>query len=335
MFFPGATFHEKRVRRKAYVVQCRSSKCSKRSINPAAHTDPKGKLAAAQRLGEVQQLINELSRPVKKLLVVGPTAIPGNPKMNLPALVQVPVHCALGHFAALRGVDAWKDFDAVLVISRNEPSLKAVQDLARAMFYDDPEPLNLVNQWAIKQRGYRLLDGAEGVDVDVHPDRRAQAILEQLRESETLQAIDRLRLIYCKEPKLVVVLSNIPLDIDVDALLTWDELIHGNRLEQAWRVAGDVMPMAHDWLSANHPSLWSSPAAAKKDMQRHAKRGQITNRFFIRKMSPFAFKYRAGGQRRWSHCLSGVADPAAVSAALSGLLGLPVTVTGQLVDPLP
>lgn len=334
VFFSSATFHEIRVRRKAHVVQCRSSKCSKRSINPAAHTDPQGNLKAAHKLVEIQQLINELGRDGQKLLVVGPTAITGNPNKHVPALVQVPAHCALGHFAALRGVDAWKDFDAVLVISRNEPPLKAVQDLARAMFYDDPVPLQLVDQWTIEQRGYRLKGEAEGVDVDVHPDRRAQAILEQLRESETLQAIDRLRLIYCKEPKLVVVLSNIPLDIEVDALLTWDELIHGNRLEQAWQAAGDVMPMVDNWLSANHNSLWSTPAAAKKDVQRHAQRGQITNRFSIEKMSPFTFKYWAGGQRRASTCLSRTSAPAAVTAALSTLLGHRVRVSGPLPAPL-
>ena len=333
VFFPGATFHETRVRRKAYVVQCRSSKCSKYSINPAAHTDPNSKLMAAHRLGEVQQLIDELSRDGNKLLVVGPTAITGNPNKNVPALVQVPVQGALGHFAALRGVDAWKDFDTVLVISRNEPPMKAVQDLARAMFFDDPVPLQLVEQWASGQRGYRLRGEAEGVDVDVHPDRRAQAILEQIRESETLQAIDRLRLIHCEEPKLVVMLSNIPLDIEVDALLTWDELMHGSRLEQAWQAAGVVMPLVDNWLSANHNSLWPTPAAAKKDMQRHTQKGQITNRFFINKMSPFTFKYWAGGQRRPSTCLSRVEDPAAVSTALGALLWRPVRVTGPLPDP--
>jgi hypothetical protein len=333
VFFPRAAFHEIRVRRKAHVVQCRSSKCSKRSINPGAHTDPQGKLKAAHRLGEVQQLINELSRDGKKLLVVGPTAITGNPSKNVQALVQVPGHCALGHFSALRGVDIWKDFDAVLVISRNEPPMKAVQDLARAMFYDDPVPLQLVEQWTMEQRGYSLKGKAEGVDVDVHSDKRAQAILEQLRESETLQAIDRLRLIYCKEPKLVVVLSNIPLDIEVDALLTWDELIHGSRLEQAWQAAGDVMPLVDKWLSANHNSLWPTAAAARKDMQRQVQRGQITNRFSIKKMSPFTFKYWAGGQRRASTCLSRTDDPVAVTTALGALLGHPVRVTGPLPGP--
>jgi len=35
-----------------------------------------------------------------------------------------------------------------------------------------------------------------GVDVVVHPDQRVQAVHEQLREHESQQAIDRLRLVH-------------------------------------------------------------------------------------------------------------------------------------------
>lgn len=333
VFFPGALFVEYRARRNAHVVQCRSTKCSKRSITPAIHTDPKSKADATCRLNEIQQLINELSRDGKQLLVVGPAAITGNPGQGTPAAVQVPGHCALAHFGALRGVDLYKSFDTVLVIGRNEPSMQAVQDVARAMFYDAAVPLQLSSHWVPQPRAYQLASNPEGVDVDCHPDLRGQAVLAQMRESESLQAIDRLRLIHCTDPKLVVLLSNIPLDLEVDALFTWDELMNGNRLEQAWRAAGDVMPLAPAWLTANHNSLWPTEAAAKKDVQRLVQKGQITNRFSIGKMSPLTFEYRAGRQRRASTCMSRLRDPASVSVALEGLLGHPVRVTGPLPAP--
>jgi hypothetical protein len=333
VFFPGAQFVEYRARRNAHVVQCRSSKCSKRSITPAIHTDAKSKADATLRLSEIQQLINELSQDGKQLLVVGPAAITGNPGQGTSAMVQVPSHCALTHFGALRGVDLYRNFDTVLVIGRNEPPVQAVQDLARAMFYDAVIPLQLSSHWVPQPRAYQLKSSPEGVDVDCHPDQRVQAVLVQIRESESLQAIDRLRLIHCVDPKLVVLLSNIPLDIEVDALFTWEELMNGNRLEQAWRLAGDVMPLTAAWLAANHSSLWPTAAAAKKDVQRLVQKGQITNRFSIGKMSPLTFTYRAGGQRRASTCLSRLDDPAAVSAALARLLGHPVRVTGPLPAP--
>ena len=42
----------------------------------------------------------------------------------------------------------------------------------------------------------------------VHPDPRVQAVIEQVRERETAQAIDRLRLIHRTVPARVIVLSN-------------------------------------------------------------------------------------------------------------------------------
>jgi len=328
--FPEQEFVEFQAKRKAYVVQCRSSKCSTRSLDPSTRTTAQGVAEATERLAELQQLIDELSRNGRRLLVVGPAAITGNVNTDTPSLVRVAPHCALAHYSALRGVDEWKDFDAILVIGRNEPPVTAFEDMAKAFYYDHHEPLHLPGKWSTEPRGYRLAVGYEGVDVDVHPDHRVQAFVEQRRESEALQAVDRLRLIHCKEQKLVVLLSNIPLNIDVDVLMTWDELIYGSRLEQAWRGTDVVMPLAPDWLASNFPQLWPTAAAAKKDVQRGVKKGQITNRFSIGKTSPFTFDYRKAGQRRASQCLSMVSDPIVVATALSGLLGHPVMVINPL-----
>jgi hypothetical protein len=58
--------------------------------------------------------------------------------------------------------------------------------------------------------------GTKHGSVSVHPDPRVQAVLEQEREAEMWQAIDRLRL-------------NIP----VDELVTWKQLIGDRRLSDA------------------------------------------------------------------------------------------------------
>jgi len=54
----------------------------------------------------------------------------------------------------------------------------------------------------------------------IHPDRRVQAVVEQVREAEMVQAVDRLRLIHSPREKTVVILCNIPLDLPVDELVT-------------------------------------------------------------------------------------------------------------------
>jgi hypothetical protein len=57
--------------------------------------------------------------------------------------------------------------------------------------------------------------------------------MEQIREAEMVQAIDRLRLIHSPRKKEVCILCNIPLDIPVDELVTWRELVGDGRLTKA------------------------------------------------------------------------------------------------------
>jgi hypothetical protein len=84
--------------------------------------------------------------------------------------------------------------------------------------------------------------------VRVHPDRRVQAVVEQVREAEMVQAIDRLRLIHSPREKMVFILCNIPLDIPVDELMTWRELAGDDRLEQTLALCEekgwDTLPLA-------------------------------------------------------------------------------------------
>jgi len=91
------------------------------------------------------------------------------------------------------------------------------------------------------------------VSVAVHPDPRVQAVVEQGREAEMIQAIDRLRLIHSPREKTIIILCNIPLGIPVDELVTWRELAGDERLadalaeceERGW----DALPLAARKLS--------------------------------------------------------------------------------------
>ena len=56
-------------------------------------------------------------------------------------------------------------------------------------------------------------------------DSRIEAIHAQIREAETVQAIARLRLVRAKKLKLVYLLGNLPVDILVDHLVSWEELM--------------------------------------------------------------------------------------------------------------
>ncbi len=317
--------------RNAHVIQCSSARCSTTSLIPARNIDPASKKTAKRRLTEVQNLIDHLAEEHKSVLVVGPQKIVEKAKRG--KKIRVPRNgVEFAHFNALRGVDRWKNFEAVLVIGRNEPPVQAVEDIARCVFKENYYPLDLRGTWTTEARGYRLSAGRQGTDVVVHPDQHVQAILEQLRERESEQALDRLRLIHAKKPKFVYLLSNLPLDVTVHQLLDWDDLMHGSRIERAWRkTEGGALPLDAEWLAENHPDLWPSPSAAKNDVQRSIIKAQNSNNIYIRNLSLniLAYKPSPGGRTRqgkWKKFLCGNSDISVAQQALSDVLGVPVRV---------
>lgn len=340
VFFQVQNFQQVDVTRNAYVVQCSSSRCSTTSLVPSNNKNPNSQADAQRRLKDLARLITRLVDDGHKVLVVGPSSVTGNPRKAMPPLLKLPArvkkNVVLTHFGAVRGIDAWKDCTAAVIVGRNQPSVAAVEGAARALFHDDPAPLALSGTWTTEDRGYRIDGNAVGVGTVVHADDRVQAVLEQVRECESVQAIDRLRLIHCPQIKLVYVLSSIPLDLDVHELRTWSELIDGTRLEQAWDRARGVLPLQPDWLYGQHPDLWPTAGAAKKDVQRSgSKRGQSPNKISIRNLSLFEHGYKTPTSRRWSLCLSTSSDAGRVQHQLKRLLGVAVQVRPRLMTAVP
>jgi hypothetical protein len=98
------------------------------------------------------------------------------------------------HFGAVRGLNAWGDCRSAVIVGRESVSIEAVEDLARAYMANDPmafvstagaPPRNWAWPfWPYRAtRGRRMANGSvAAVEVEVHPDPRVQAVLEQLRE---------------------------------------------------------------------------------------------------------------------------------------------------------
>lgn len=215
-----------------------------------------------------------------------------------------------GHFQNLRGSNAYEGCTAGMILGRNQPPTYTPEDMARALWSDDPEPLALLAQDEDASRRYGqetrhivMRDGSRiPVLVDVHPDPRVQRVLEMHRERETEQAIDRLRLIHNGEPKTIYIVCNVPLDLTVDRVITLRAFIreatgrldngvqgkgrrmYGSRLAEAWQRSGGVLPEMPAVLARLYPDLWDAekPDATKKAIQRElpafiaqiAKRGE-------------------------------------------------------------
>ena len=97
-----------------------------------------------------------------------------------------------------------------------------------------------------------------------HPDPRAQVLLEQIREAETAQAIDRLRLVHKpKGPRSprVFILSNIPVDIEVDQLFTWEKY---SLIQQLVDESGDFIPLNKTHLTVHAKSIRTTSVAGNR-----------------------------------------------------------------------
>jgi hypothetical protein len=118
----------------------------------------------------------------------------------------------------------------------------------------------------LQSRGRRMRNPKQSnvTEVQVHFDPRCQEMLEQIREAELVQAIDRVRPVFNR--RRVFVLNNLPLDLTVDHALTWPELRPSNFVRAFARVG--VLPLCAPTLFFFFSDLWTSKAAAAKALER-------------------------------------------------------------------
>ncbi len=176
----------------------------------------------------------------------------------------------------LRGVDRFKSFETVITVGRLEPGMADVEDAMRAIFGDDDTPLSLLPREDGRISAVHTIDAervmadgsASPVKLSSHPDPRGRALLAQIREGATHQAIARLRLVSPDRPKRVLILSSVPLpDIPVTRLTTWDDLI-ARRLHDAMVKADGTLRrtqlrLSAAGLAADLPEAFKSEATAK------------------------------------------------------------------------
>ena len=146
-----------------------------------------------------------------------------------------------------------------------------------------------------------MRDGSIRVDeVRVHPDPRVQRVLEQVREREIEQAIDRIRLVHNTEIKHVYILCSIPVNITVDRLMTWREMQAGGSRLERMGIEDGIVPLNGPMLHRMRPDLWISDEAARHEI----KKGESANRYLLAIM-PFLkpAEIRQKDAKRWSRLL--------------------------------
>ncbi len=244
-----------RLERNAFVTQVTSATFSRGSV--IGTTQPKeNDERAAQRRREIGEFVQRVGREHGKTLV-------GTYKAVAEKIGEDAGTIAMW-FGNLRGQNVAQKCNAVVVVGREMPP--DAEEYARALYATDDEPI-LASEPVKQCRRYRVRGGSVQVtEVAVYPDVRVQRVLEQLRERESEQMIDRIRLIHNDVAKQVFVLCSVPLDLTVDTATDWTALRDGgNRFARAWEKGG-ILPLGAGNLHAAYPELWATEAAAESDL---------------------------------------------------------------------
>ena len=177
------------------------------------------------------------------------------------------------HFQALRGIDKFKDFNTIFITGRNQPPEVALDGIARAVWWNDSAELDHDiaadfnaephTRLPTDERGYLMTDPDIKAGVKVHSfrDRRIEIIHQQIREAETVQAIARLRLVHAKRPKSVFLLGNPPIEMPIDNLMSWAELMP-NQAEIEFMEKGNIPLTPAGWLKMR-PDIIKNEIQAK------------------------------------------------------------------------
>jgi hypothetical protein len=257
--------------------------------------------------------------------------LPGNVllvsyKAAIEALIDdLPPHVETAHFGALRGLNAFEHCETVVVMGREQPSAQAIEALTRPFTATDPEPFQPVGEYVLQTRGRRMRDphAPNIAEAEVHFDPRCQSMLEQIREAEMVQAIDRVRPIF--NHRKVFVLNSLPLDLTVDHAVTWSELRPGKFVLAFARYG--VLPLSGHDLTRCFPDLWRTKKTAEDALSWLGKtpgESQISILFgrirvFFAPLVKAA--YRRRGQRGPLACALVRPDLSDPRAVLEGLVG--------------
>ena len=182
------------------------------------------------------------------------------------ALFKLPAGWTAEHFGALRGLDAHRDAEVIVVLGRMLIRAGDAARTARGMYYDSEVQLKLLDKdgknLSYVKHSIRL-PGREEVMYDWrHPDPLVDLIRAAAAEREIEQAVDRLRHVHATKARQVILISEVPTRLPINVIARYADLIH-DKCMVAMRREGGFLPMRATWLAKWHPELWATVGAAR------------------------------------------------------------------------
>lgn len=258
---PDARYHAIEVPRKAHVVQVQNRRLSKYAL-----TQEQGK---DRTVALVQGSLDRIAAPYAKGLLVT--------FKSTESLFSVPPTWKTAHFGNVRGIDEYKDLDTIAIVGTYLPPIQAVEDEAAALAARLPETRVFSGAYINAERPFRLRNGEARASIWAHPDPFVQRVLEQQREAEMLQAVDRLRLVHSSSVKPVFIISNVPVDLTVDETVTLEQLAgEGDLVGPLLDHLGGAIPLKARLLHERRPDLFPTEKGAERWAAPFTPRGLIS-----------------------------------------------------------
>lgn len=293
VFLPGIRKKTISVERNAHITQIYSTTNAKTRITPRVNSKEGSaeKKAAANHVRNIQRIVDNIYQDYGPALIISYQDLVGNPKNNIESKLALPDGCECVHFGALRGLNEFGGFDVAIVIGRNQLPVSVLESQAAAIWWDNKKQLVLTGKYYSEVRGYRFREPNKmlGVNVLICDDPRTQALQQLQRECESLQAIDRLRLIHNKKIKYVFLLSNVPLDVTVDHLISFKNLTRWrSKIETALlKAPHGVLLLNAEYLIQEYPNLFKNDNTVKNEIRSNRLGGVL--QYFLPKKIPIMF----------------------------------------------
>ena len=162
------------------------------------------------------------------------------------------------HYGAERGINLAEHCECALIIGREQPNVYEIEAMARAFMMESDQTFRSIldengeGTLPTYERARRMRDGSVGLQkVTAHPDPVAQLFLEQVREAGVVQLADRVRAVW--NPKLIIVATDVPVDLDIDELMTEREL--SAELRPAADLAGQGWHLGRNKVNSQNPVI--------------------------------------------------------------------------------
>lgn len=344
-FFPSIKTERIDVERPhASIIQVRDKTYSKHSIIPDAdqkRTNKRGKNDTAaemakRELDTVRGVINGAIEAGQQVGLITYQEIEGE------FAAEIKAGCKFGYFGGVVGSNAFKDCDLLIILGRLEPKIIDLELQAGGLTYDEDGDIKYIQPDETGQ--YRLVSAPRrfvrkngevmGTMVSDHPDPVCSVILQTVREDGILQTAERARAVRATEekPKTVLLMTNIPVRMKIDAHISASQLRAAQDRGQLLRAdeifsvngGGRFLPMTPAALVG--AGAYEKTTQAKEFIKRMKERPEPQMLFSGAAMIPVRrIEYRYAGQRggnpAWGYYWTHEDDATEVARYLQPIIG--------------